>query len=267
MGIGDVPMNIEQASLEFHIRYYRWAKSKAHEEVNESFPHFWLFKGGVTWQEYNYMRQLERNKQYAYAMANVKHAHRYAAKALGEPLSGEEEALLDRARMIKLQPSDLEKELAARRRMGEKIKFASKRRLQKAMIAAFQRAFDPAGLETSELPGYPVPFLKMKCCGWIVQTNFTFGRTQSLIEYDHLICSEERFPHPTTPGVDAPVLVLAIRLCWIWLCVMKWEYLMEEDVEPACDSVVALCRELFDELPRLLKGLERENVTAAVKDR
>jgi hypothetical protein len=104
----------------------------------------------------------------------------------------------------------------------------------------------------------------MKFSGWIVQTNFHFGRNRSMISYDHLIASEERICHPTTPGVTAPAMVLDCLICWIGLGRMEWDYLTDTDIEPACDSVVTLCREFFDELPNLLRGLEREKITTVV---
>lgn len=256
-------MNITQAALEFQIRYYLWAQSKVAEEISESFPHYWLFKGGSSWKGYHFIKQLGRREQEVFAAALLKRYHRNAAKALGETLSVEERSLFDKFLAFSLMPSDFEKEIRARKQKGEKIEFVSKRKLQKAMIAAFQNAFNRRGLETIRRESDSNPLFRMKCCGWIVQTNFDFGRTRSLINYDHLIVSEERFSHPTTPGVTAPVLVLANALGWIKFLNTTWEYLMDQDVEPACDSVVTFCREFFDELPKLLKGLEREKVTVA----
>jgi hypothetical protein len=102
----------------------------------------------------------------------------------------------------------------------------------------------------------------MKCGDWAVQTGFYFGRTRSLINFSHAIVSEDRICHPTTLGVTGPAVLLANALCWIWLAHMEWDYLTDTDIEPACDSVVTLCREFFDELPKLLKGLERKKITA-----
>jgi hypothetical protein len=254
-------MDIAQASVEFEIRYYLWAQTKVAEEIEASFPHYWLFKGGSARKGYQFIKQLGRREQEIFASGVLKRYHNHAAKALGETISAEEQSLFNRFLQFAPMPSDFQKEMIARKKKGEKIKFVSKRKLQKAMTAAFQKAFDRHGLEIVPFAGDPIPLFRIKCCGWIVQTNFDFGRTQSLIRYDHVIVSEQKFDHPTTPGVTAPVLMLANALGWIKFLNISWEYLMDEDVEPACDSVITQCREFFDELPKLLKGLERDNVT------
>jgi len=253
-------MNISKATREFRIRRYLWAKMKMADEIREGFPHFRAFKGGMTWKECAFMTRLSTRDQGIFVGGQLKQYYRDAAAALGESISVEERALLDRSRAFIQVPSPLQKELAARRRLGESVKFASKRKLLKATTAAFTKAFDDRGLEVLNLQGYPSPFFNMRCSGWIVQTSFEFGRSQSLIAYNHLIASEDRISHPTTPGVTAPALVLDFMLCWIGFCHMQWEYLTDADVEPACDSVVTLCREFFDELPALLHGLERDKV-------
>jgi hypothetical protein len=252
-------MNISPKRTEFQIRRYLWAKLKAAEEVREEFPHFWLFKGGASWQYYQFMRKLKKGELELFVSALLKRWHRDAAVALGEKASIEENALEEQFFRFR-ERSPFERELAARKRRGETIKFASKRKVQKVMIASFKKAFGGQGLEVTDMYGYDSPLLRMKFSGWIVQTNFDFGRTRSLINYNHLIASEERISHPATPGCTAPALVLDCMICWIGLGRMEWEYLMDADIEPACDSVITLCREFFDELPRLLKGLERETV-------
>jgi hypothetical protein len=251
-------MDISNAQKEFQIRRYLWAKSKAAEEMKDEFPHFWLFKGGTTWKFYQFVRKLNPNEQQLFVSASLKRSHRYAASGLGETTSIEEKSIEERYFKYALRLTDIERELSARKRAGKTTKFASKRKVRNAMIARFQQAFDGQGLEVVEMKGYESPLLRMKFSGWIVQTNFDFGRTRSLIHYDHLIASEERISNPDAPGWTAPSLVLASVISWIGLTRMEWEYLMDADIEPACDSVITLCREFFDELPKLLKGLERE---------
>jgi len=252
-------MNFTQAQQEFRIRHYRWAKFRAAEEISEEFPHFWLFKGGLSWKRYHFMRELNEDEQKLFVSASLKRSHRYAAAGLGETTSAEEKALEERYFSIR-ERSPFEKELAARRRMGEKTKFASKRKVQRAMLSSFEGAFGYLGLEAARHVGQESSHVPMKFGGWIVQTSFYFGRSQSLIDYNHVIASEEQIRHPTTPGVTGPALLLANALCWINLGKMEWDYLTDTDVEPACDSVITLCREFFGELPKLLGGLEPKNI-------
>jgi hypothetical protein len=253
-------MNFLDARLEFQIRRYRWAKAKVEEEVRESFPHFWIFKGGMSWQYYKFLKQLCASEQYLYLRANLKRSYREAAAALNEVISPEEQVLLDGFSKFLQIPTELEKELITRKKLGEKIKFASKPKLQKAMIKIFSQAFNKLGLESVEYPGDSVPMLRFKCCGWIIQTDFEFGPSHRQMIFYHLIASEQRIFHPDNPRVTAPTMVLGYRLCWTGMCYMQWDYLNDSDIDPACDSVVQLCREFFDELPNLLKGLECENV-------
>jgi hypothetical protein len=42
---------------------------------------------------------------------------------------------------------------------------------------------------------------------------------------------------------------------------IQWEYLTDEDVDPAYDAVIKHCRHFVDVLPKLLKGLECEKIT------
>jgi hypothetical protein len=259
-------MNLSQARQEFQIRRYLWAKRKAAEEIKDELPHFWLFKGGASWKYYQFMKSLENNELKLYVNADLRRSHRHAAANLGESNSPEENAIEEQ--FFRFQEfSPFERELASRKRKGEIVKFVSKGRVQTAMIASFKKAFGGPGLEVTRMNRHRSPLLHMRFLGWLVYTNFNFsggrfGGGRSVIQYSHLIVSEERICHPTTPGVTGPALLLANALCWIGLGRMEWDYLMEADIEPACDSVVTLCREFFDELPKLLKGLERENVTS-----
>jgi hypothetical protein len=257
-------MDLLTARREFQIRLYFWAKLKAADEIKEEFPHFWLFKGGASWKHYEFMRKLERREQELFVAAQLKRSHRYAVDILGETVSIEERAIEERWFKCNLEMSDFERDIAIRRRRGETIRFVSKRRLQQAMVSSFDKAFGHLGLEGRENIGHESSYVLMKCGDWVVQTGFYFGRTRSLISHSHVIVSEDRICHPTTPGVTGPALLLANGLCWIGLGRMEWDYLTDTDIEPACDSVVTLCREFFDELPKLLRGLERQKITTAL---
>jgi hypothetical protein len=257
-------MDLLKAREEFQVRHYLWAKSKAAEEINEGFPHFWLFKGGVSWKFYQFVRNLERREQELLVAAKLKRSHRYAVATLGEMTSGEERAVEEQWFKFNAKLSDLERDIAIRRRRGEVIRFVSKRKLQQAMVSSFGKAFGHLELGAWENIGHESSYVRFKCSDWVVHTAFYFGRTRSLINFSHAIVSEDRIRHPTTPGVTGPALLLANALCWIWLARMEWDYLTGTDIEPACDSIVSLCREFFDELPKLLRGLEREKITTVV---
>jgi hypothetical protein len=249
-------MTLVQAQLEFQVRRYQWAKLKAAEEVKEEFPHFWLFKGGLSWKFYQFIKQLSGGELNLFISAFLKGNHRDAVAELGDPITSEENLLLERYYGFRTF-SPFEKEWAAQKRRGEKVRFASKRNVQRAMMSNFENAFGHLGLEGLEKADSEGANLRMNFRGWIVQTNFFFGRSQSLIHFDHFVS------HPvliSSPGkIQNPFLTFAA--CWIGMGILEWNYLMTADIEPACDSVIGLCREFFNELPKFLDGLDVENVT------
>ena len=109
------------------------------------------------------------------------------------------------------------------------------------------------------------PLFKMKCCGWILSTQLWFGRQESLIQYNHGIESETLIHHPKNPEITGPAYRLGQRLSfggWLGACSQtQWEYLLPEDVEPACCAVIKLCGHFFEVAPKLLSGLEYEKIT------
>lgn len=247
-------MDIFQIRQEFNVRYYLWAKLEAERERANSFPTLESFKGGMTWKMYQFIRRLDPDGQNAYVHALLKHYHAGAAKVLGESLSKEEAILLDRGWAFNLARLGREDEVRIRRKAGEVIRFAGKRTLRASMAAKFRDAFGGQCLEVGQVEKDPALRFLMNCKKWIVQTSFWFGRQQSLLSYEHLIASEERITHPQHPGITAPAAVITL-ISWIGLCPIEWEYIYDSEVAAACDTAVKLCRQVFDQLPRLLDGL------------
>ncbi len=169
-------------------------------------------------------------------------------------LSEDEKSLLEMRRSLNADLLRRRVEISSRKQAGEKVRFASKRKLQKAMTSAFQNAFgDRCTSSRSVEQGDLSSSYEMKCCGWIISTHFWFGRSSNLLDYSHSIIA------PTTD----PAMSLAIRLTLI-----RWrgsptelELLMDNDVQPACDAVILMCELFFEEAPKMLEGLEFETVT------
>jgi hypothetical protein len=262
-------MTFEKAKLEFQIRYYLWAISEFKKEINESFINFRSFKDGSPWKLYQFMQQLDRSDRLILAHSLLKRRHSDAAKVLGESLSEREESLLAQDREFNLKQSDLEVEFFKRRRAGEKIKFASKAKLRKVIKAKFKNTFGSQCIQCIEsdyLANEPEPQFQMKCCGWIINTFFGFGRGESSIDYCHNIVSEDSVEHQGPKGIYRLPLVIGYYMSFCsWLGVTsqtQWEYLMDDDVEPACDAAIKFCGHFFEVAPKLLKGLEFEKITA-----
>ena len=179
-------------------------------------------------------------------------------KALGESLTAKEIGLLEQFDgEFRMQPSRLEAEVGSRRRAGEKIKFASKSKLRKVMVAKFIEAFGPQCVKMQIGPEWD-PLFYMRCCGWFVVTQLVFGRQQSLILHHHGIESETRIQHPKFPEITGPAMTLGSSA---WPCSGQWEYLMDSDVESACNAAIKHCGYSFEATPKLLKGLEFEKIT------
>jgi hypothetical protein len=260
-------MTFSKAKQEFEIRYYLWATSEFEREIDESFPSFRLFKAGEVWRIHQLIQRFERDEQLAYAHSRLKRFHPHAVTALGEGPWDVEDCLPSRPDVYRPMPPTVAQELAVRKRAGEKIRFVSKRKLRKAVMVKFKDAFGSQCIGPEEVYDEdPSAYLRMKCCGWLLQTSFWFGRRENLISYSHTIASETRITHPDNPEITGPAMVLAHGISFsAWLGLnsqTQWEYLLNEDVEPACDAVIKLCGHFFEVLPKLLKGLEFDKITA-----
>jgi hypothetical protein len=250
-------VTLSEASREFLRRYYDWSLSVAESEARAGFPSLQIFKGGLTWKTYQFAQKLSEADRLLFVRARLK---RYAAKDFGtvEPVSKQEQALLDQHQMFYMRQRGLELEIPRRRRAGEKIKLASKKTLYKAITEKFVSAFGDRGVEVEPNLHNGVGF-EFTCAGWVIITTFTSGRSAGEMDYRHLIAGEAGRVNPdNTVTFPAPVLAM---FAWTRIASIQWEYLLDEDVGPACDSAVELCRQVFDALPELLKGIERDKVT------
>jgi hypothetical protein len=218
---------------------------------------------------HQFVRQLEKNQQTAEARTLFKTFRPSAIQIVGESHPDDDESLWSRLDAVfQSVPSTFEEELATRKKNGEKINFVSKRKLQKAVTVAFKSAFGGQCVNFwSNDKIDPSSMFDMECCGWIISTQFWFGRRESLINYTHLITSPTRVAHPDNPEITAPTMLLANCISFGgWMGItsqIQWQYLTDGDVEPACDAVMKLCGHFFEVAPKLLKGLEFEKIEGA----
>jgi hypothetical protein len=291
-------MTIEDAEKEFLFRYSVWAKAEWEKEVNASFPHLRLFKTGHAWNVYQFMQKLNKEDQLAWARGEESALRKFDAfyrvrdqfqifkqlrseGTLPDPkimfdhccapharilcdtdstdaefLSSELDAFLGSI------PQSFEEQVKAKKNAGEKIRFVSKKRLQKYLTQKVKDVFGSKYEEYRVDEGHWTAF-DIKCDGWMLQTQFNFGRKpgyqQSVLGYWHNICSQKKAPHPAMPEVMYPVAYLCRGVRWP--CSSEWEYLTEEDVELACNETFKYCRYFYEAAPRLLKGLESEKIT------
>jgi hypothetical protein len=220
-------------------------------------------------RSYQGIQQFEKSNQPAAAQATFNFIRLDALKLLGEPYLNDERSLRSRFdALFSPIPSSMEEQIAARKLAGEKIKFMSKRKLLKLMAAKFQNAFAGECVELERvLVGDPALRFEMKCGGWMLNTNFWFGRGESLINYCHTISSKAALEHQGPAGKYMAPLVIGFLISFTaWLGItsqMEWEYLTEENAESACDAAIKLCRHFFEIAPKLLRGLEPEKITGS----
>jgi hypothetical protein len=254
-------MTFSKAKREFDIRYYLWATSEFEKEIEESFPTLRLFKAGGAWKTHQFMLQLSKSDQLALARSLLKRFHPNAVKALGETCSTEEESLRSRRDASTNNILSFGEEIRARKNAGEQIKLASKRKLRKVMTAKFKAAFGHECIGLACVDEEPDLRFKIKRSGWIINTFFDFGRSQTILNYSHNIESEKTFPYR---GGEVGMGMGAMMSFNSYLGISsqtQWHYITDEEIEPRCATALKLCAHLFDVLPKLLKGLECETVT------
>ncbi len=211
------------------------------------------------------MQLLGKREQMITAQGLLKRAHEDAVDALDETCSTEEQKLRSK-RDAYLVPSPFEEELAAKRLAGEKVTFASKRKLQTAMMQKFRDAFgDLCTNSNYDDLCDPSSIFETRCyAGWNVSTQFWFGRRESLIDYNQSIVSELTFRQQGETGQFTASLLLdqGISLCsWLGIGPAQWPYITKGDeVDQTCDTVVKYCQYFFEAAPKLLKGLEVEKI-------
>ncbi len=248
-------MTYTEAKREFDIRLYRWAKPILCREIAEDFPSFRLCKSGPA-QTCRFFRKLSEHEQMDFACGLLQRRHADAVKALNEPISTAGLALLNRE--VDFWAMDPERFWLS---PEDEKRIVKARQLRKAMASHFKTAF---GGEC--LPRYPHDkkgdfVFRMSCRGWIITTWFFFGRWGPEISYDHHIWTG-KWVTPQEPEVLPYNRIGSGNSYGNDIGIgTRWDYLMEEDLEPACAEVIEHCRRFFAVVPKLLEGLELESLT------
>ncbi len=256
-------MNFSKAQQEFEIRYYYWAISEFEKEIGESFPILRTFKNGPIWEAHQFMQQIEKSQQLTLAKGLVRRTHPKAAEILGERLSDEDNSLLNKFDNFRSQfhvPVGIDPS-------GQKIKYVSKNKLRKAIEIEFTKTYGSRCVKILTIEQGWDPWFEMKFAGWIVTTSFSFGRYQSMISYQNSIRSETKIPvQEYPPECWPPTMRLGGSLALLsglgLIGQTQWLSLKKKDVDQACDVVINCCGRFFEAVPRLLKGLEFEKITA-----
>ncbi len=216
---------------------------------------------------YQSVRELETKGQQAEADALFSLIRSSAAKIIESTYLDDEQSLRSRlGEMFDGLDSSFEEKLALRKKAGEKVKFTGKKNLQNAITEKFNQVFDGQILKHDfEDVGDPNSQFDVKCGGWILSTQFWFGRGQALINYNQSLSSKNTF---TFRGAEttykAPLVIASMISLSSWLGItsqIEWEYIQPEEVDSTCDEVMKQVSHFSDVAPKLLKGLDVEKIT------
>ena len=250
-------MTLSEAKHEFGIRLYYWHVSEFEKEINASFPNLRLFKSGEGWKLYHFMQRLKPGDQLMLAQARLNIAWSREMESLGVVIPEEGKRLAESFGEFEWQPSSREFDIASRKKAGEKITFASKRKLRKTLVSKFTEAFGLQCVHTETGEGWD-PQFHMRCCGWIINTQLVLNRRRGGVWYRHMIESETRVPHRNIPEITVPAVTLSSGAVWLQY---RWEDVLDDEVEAVSGEVVKIAGFFFEAAPRLLKGLEFEKIT------
>lgn len=213
--------------------------------------------------QYRLFRRLSAERKIAEANMVFEIVCADAARVLFETNSLDAKYLSNRLdKFFSSIPQSFEEQVASKKQAGEKIRFVSKMKLQKTLTGMFKESFVGAyfGFISDDSKSDPWTSFDMKCCGWVLTTQFTFGRKQSQLSHRHIIQSKTRVQHPLNPTITGPAVTLGNAV--VWPCGWHWECSMNGEMELACSETLKYCRYFYDAAPKLLKGLEFQNVTA-----
>ncbi|HVU26600.1 MAG TPA: hypothetical protein VHG71_02555 [Verrucomicrobiae bacterium] len=249
-------MTFEEAKQEFEIRYYYWAISEWEKEVNKSFPSLNLFKTESARIVAQFMQQLNSAEQLILARSLLKRFHQKAVKMLGEDISDEEESLVSKFDAFRLAE---DAKIISKNLFSKNVKFANKGKFRRTILTKFKAAFGTHCFELELVGLDPELDFKMHYGGWVLNTRFEFNGAHKQIHYWHGIAS----PNTIEPH-RMPTMVMGKSISFnAWLAISsqtQWEYLLPEDVEPACDAAIKFCGRFIEIAPKLLKGLEFEKI-------
>jgi hypothetical protein len=198
-------MMLSAAKREFKKRCHLWWASEFEKEINCAFPNLRLFKSGFGWKMYHFMTRLDVEEQLALARGLLRRWQVENLADLHKQLSDCEKTLLEAFDRFALEPTSFEVEMRLRNEAGENIKLASKRKLRKVAVSQFTDAFGSQCFEMNLGQEWD-PLFHMRCCGWVISTQLTFGRRTPLINYRHMIASETRITLPYYSQMGSPSL-------------------------------------------------------------
>ena len=252
-------MTYSEAQTEFSIRLYRWAKSALELETVQGFPRFKLSKNWST-QRCHFIQGLDPHSRKVFCNRILHDRHQNAVKSLGEVASAESESLLVREEVFRSDRNEWVRESTLAGTVATK-RLATRREIKKAINAHFRAAFGLDSL-SSEIGNRSANLrYRTSCFGWVLTTEFEFGRWGSEINCLHDIWTGQSITR------NDPQVLFANCLCFQMNYGNEigigsgWEAIYIDDVELICASVIEHCKIMYEVIPALLTNLDLAHLT------
>lgn len=252
-------MTYTEAQTEFSIRLYRWAKTALEREILEGFPGFQLVK---EWSllRCRFLQTLDPHSQFVFGRGLLQLRHQNAVKVLGEVISGEAEILIRREDAFRSEHNAWAQAATSESNIC-KPALATRRELKKAIAHHFRAAFGEICVPLNPSDARTGLHYRIRCHGWIVTTEFEFGRWDPEITFIHDVWNG-KFITKDEPHVLF-VNCLGFQLSYGNELGIGagWEGITVESIDPTCLAIIEHCRRMFDVFPLLLEGLDLGRLT------
>lgn len=252
-------MTYTEAQTEFSIRLYRWAKNALEKEMLEGFPRFQLNKDWSIIRRH-FFETLDHHSKIVFGQGLLQLRHQNAVKLLREMISEEAEALIRREEAFRSENNAWARASGSEANLGNQT-LATRRSLKKAISTHFRAAFGDECVPSDPIDGKIDVQFRMVCHGWIIKTEFEFGRWDPEITYAHDVWTGKLITKEEPRMLFANCLGFQLNYGNEIGMGSGWEGIQDNDVERICLTVVEHCRIMVDVLPNLLEGLDLELLT------
>jgi hypothetical protein len=251
-------MTYAEAHTEFSIRLYRWAKTALEKEMLEGFPRFQLNKD---WSmlRCRFFQTLDQESKAVFGQGILRMRHQNAVRALGEVISTEAEALMRQEEAFRSKYNPWARASASEASHSRQT-LATRREIKKAIAAHFRASFGDECLPPDPIDGKTGLQFRMVCHGWVVKTEFEFGRWDPEITCVHDVWTGKLITKDEPQVLFANCLGFQLNYGNEIGIGSGWERIVVEDVERICLTVVEHCQRMFDIFPELLENLDLQRL-------
>lgn len=252
-------MTYTEAHTEFSIRLYRWAKTALEKEMLEGFPRFQMTKD---WSmlRCRFFQTLNHQSRTVFGQGLLQMRHQNAVKALGEVISTEAEALMRREEAFRSENNAWARASASEASQGMQT-LATRRDLKKAIADHFWAAFGDECLPPDPKDNKGGLQFRMACRGWIIKTEFEFGRWDPEITCVHDVWTGKLITKDEPQVLFANCLGFQMNYGNEIGIGSGWEGIGVDNVDRTCLTVVEHCQRMFDIFPELLEELDLQLLT------